>query len=194
MEVRSLLPEAGYSKAFDSLNRGLFLERLREKMGDTEELHSWWDLFSDTEAGLAGRINNTNALWNPARICRVTSGICQRDGQSIYTHMGDRWSTLWLKRAWFYAGHRARAITWNPLDSYRNLTWWTEQQLLQAGHRHKGRFFPRLMNEERALDRASGGPWRTIAQDRLQWAEKCKKWVELQDLDWASMEQLSLVW
>ena len=39
-------------KAFDSLNRSLFLHRLRQKMGDTEELRSWWHLFTHTQAGL----------------------------------------------------------------------------------------------------------------------------------------------
>ena len=39
-------------KAFDNLNRGRFLERLSGKLGNSEELRCWWNLFADTEAGL----------------------------------------------------------------------------------------------------------------------------------------------
>ena len=41
------------SKAFDSLHRGKFLRRLSEKLGNCEELRSWWNLFRHTEAGLS---------------------------------------------------------------------------------------------------------------------------------------------
>ena len=58
--------------------------------------------------------------------------------------------------------------------------------------RHRGRFFPRLMTEERALDAAAGGAWRVAAKDRSGWAEKMGSWVEQQDLPWASLEQLAL--
>ena len=40
-------------KAFDSLDRGRFLQRLQAKMGCCEELRCWWQLFEHTEAGLS---------------------------------------------------------------------------------------------------------------------------------------------
>ena len=39
-------------KAFDNLDRGRFLERLAGKLGNCEELCSWWKLFARTEAEL----------------------------------------------------------------------------------------------------------------------------------------------
>ena len=89
---------------------------------------------------------------------------CLRSARNaIHLHMRDRWSTLWLRRSWDYCGHRARAKHWDVvpgcsiLDSFRSLAWWEEQQGLCGGQRHKGRFFPRLMNEERALNHAAKG-------------------------------------
>ena len=116
----------------------------------------------------------------------------------ILQHMGERWSTHWLRRCWLYAGHRARGIHLTPtpgcslLDSYRNLEWWQEQQGLSTGHRHKGRFFPRLMSEEKAMNRAAGGPWREVAQNREGWRQCTSAWIEQQDLPWSSGVQLAL--
>ena len=107
----------------------------------------------------------------------------------------ERWSTSWLKRAWGYAGHRARSSTWRcpPLsaliDGFRTLTWWQTEQASPQGKRHSGRFFPKLMNTERALDRAACGPWRQVAQHRDRWAEGLHRWLAEHDLAWASLEQ-----
>ena len=117
---------------------------------------------------------------------------------SIHRHMGIRWGTLWLQRCWQYAGHRARGIHKVPtpgcsrLDAYRTLTWWEDQQGLSMGKRHKARFFPRLMTEERDLNRAAGGDWRVVAQDRQQWQQQLSTWIANQDLPWASYAQLAL--
>ena len=82
---------------------------------------------------------------------------------AIFTHVQYRWSTLWLQRAWSYSGHRARCHNWElrpacaRLDRFRTLNWWRDQQGRIQGTRHPGRFFPRLMNQERALEAAAGG-------------------------------------
>ena len=57
------------AKAFDSLNRGRFLQRLREKMGCCGELRSWWQMFEHTEAGLA-------TSWGESAV-PMSSGIRQ---------------------------------------------------------------------------------------------------------------------
>ena len=119
---------------------------------------------------------------------------------AICSFMRDRWSTLWLQRCWTYCGHRARCADWVPkpgcavLDQYRTLPCWQEQQQSQGGLRHKGRFFPKLMNQERALDAAAGGSWRVVARDKPLWLERMRAWVEQEDLPWASLERLSLEW
>ena len=107
----------------------------------------------------------------------------------------ERWSTSWLRRAWGYAGHRARSSQWRcpPLsaviDEFRTLAWWQTEQASPRGLRHPGRFFPKLMNIERALDRAAGGPWRHVAQNRDMWAQGLTIWLSEHDLPWASLEQ-----
>ena len=53
MEMWPLVLKLDISKAFDSLHRGKFLHRLSEKLGNCEELRSWWNLFQHTEAGLS---------------------------------------------------------------------------------------------------------------------------------------------
>ena len=117
---------------------------------------------------------------------------------AIQRHMGARWSTLWLHRAWAYAGHRARSGLWVPptpsglLDSFRSLSWWQNEQGLKQGKRHPARFYPRLMGEERDLDKAAGGPWRDVAMDRVQWRAMMDVWVEQQDLPWSSHTQLAI--
>ena len=126
---------------------------------------------------------------------------CLRSARyAISSAVSHRWSTLWLQRCWSYCGHRARCSEWIPkpacavLNEYRGLPWWTDQQGRVEGLTHKGRFFPRLMTEERALDAAAGGDWRVVAQDRAGWAGKMGAWVEQQDLPWASLEQVALDW
>ena len=82
----------------------------------------------------------------------------------ISAHHKDRWSTMWLRRCWLYCGHRARGAQWHPipgstlLDRFRDLTWWQNQQLSRTGLRHPRRFYPKLMNDERSLNAAAGGP------------------------------------
>ena len=116
----------------------------------------------------------------------------------IQQHMRVRWGTLWLQRCWDYAGHRARGCNRVPLpgtailDSYRTLTWWEREQGTATGKRHPGRFFPRLMTEERALNRAAGGDWREVAQNRTEWKGRVVHWLANHDLPWASFEQLAL--
>ena len=123
------------------------------------------------------------------RIVRSARALLHRAGLP-------RWSTCWLQRWWGYAGHRARAMLRDHppfsshLDSVRTLEWW--QNSKRAGVSHPGTFFPRLMNLERAMDKACGGNWRVCAQDRRMWAAKRRVWVEQQDLPWASGLQLCL--
>ena len=117
---------------------------------------------------------------------------------AIQRHLGLRWSTLWLQRSWDYAGHRARSYLWQPptpsglLDSFRTLEWWRNEQEHKLGKRHPGRFYPKLMGEERALERAAGGQWRDLAMDRNAWRAKRGEWVEQQDLPWSSHTQLAI--
>ena len=107
-----------------------------------------------------------------------------------------RWSTCWLQRWWGYAGHRARCMLRDfppfsaELDFVRTLHWWKQQSA--AGRQHPGQFYPRLMNLERAMDKACSGPWREAAQDRKGWQDKQQEWVKQQDLPWASGLQLCL--
>ena len=126
---------------------------------------------------------------------------CLRSARcAIHQHMTHRWSTLWLRRAWDYCGHRARASTaevvpgWAVLNDYRSLPWWQQQQALHNGIRHTHRFFPRLGNEERALNRAARGEWRRVAQDRHRWSQLQSAWVDQEDLPWRAPEARQLHW
>ena len=60
------------------------------------------------------------------------------------------------------------------------------------GIRHPKRFFPKLMGEERELERACGKPWREEAKDRKKWQSHKTTWIEQQDLPWASHVQLAI--
>ena len=117
---------------------------------------------------------------------------------AIQRFVGTRWSTAWLKRAWGFAGHRARSGLWRPpppsglINNFRTLEWWTKEQQTKQGKRHPGRFFPRLMGEERALEDAAEGPWRELAMDRVEWNGKLGRWLEQQDLSWCSHTQLAI--
>ena len=117
---------------------------------------------------------------------------------AIQRHLGQRWSTQWLRRVWDYAGHRARGGLWLPptpsglLDSFRTLEWWQHQQGCKRGARHPARFYPRLMGEERDLNSAAGEPWRDLAMNREGWRSKRDVWVEQQDLSWSSHTQLAI--
>ena len=117
---------------------------------------------------------------------------------AIHRFLGSRWSTEWLKRAWGFAGHRARSGLWHPpppsglIDNFQTLEWWSAEQQAKQGRRHPGRFYPRLMGEERALEAAAEGPWRDVAMDRVTWNGKLGRWLEQQDLSWCSHTQLAI--
>ena len=63
------------------------------------------------------------------------------------------------------------------IDECRPLRWWLVEQARPQGIRHGGRFFARLMPLERALDRAAGGEWRSVAQNRVTWREREKIFI-----------------
>ena len=116
----------------------------------------------------------------------------------IQQHCPERWSTSWLRRVWGYAGHRARSGGWRSpplsyyIDCFRDLRWWEQEQQSSTGLRHPARFYPKLMTEERALNRAAQGAWRRVAQDRDAWQQGLRRWLEQQDLEWSSHTQLAI--
>ena len=107
-----------------------------------------------------------------------------------------RWSTCWLQRWWGYSGHRGRSMLRDfppfsaEIDFTRTLHWWKQQSA--AGRQHPGQFYPRLMNLERAMDKACGCPRRELVHNRREWKARERAWVEQQDLPWASGLQLCL--
>ena len=111
----------------------------------------------------------------------------------VFKVLGKRWSTVWLERVWSYAGHRARLprgfLASKILCDFRTRFWWHNEQGQQGGERHPRRFFPRLTLHENALDEASGGSWREVAQDRWYWKSLLPGWVSSQDVAWASGKQ-----
>ena len=123
---------------------------------------------------------------------------CNRSARdAVHKYLQIRWSTTWLERTWNYRGHIARAalLPHPPASSMfvqcRTLQWWESQQQ-QAGMRHAGKFFPKLMKLERELNHASGGIWQEVAQSRVAWKGACGNWLKLMDVDWASLSQPSL--
>ena len=116
----------------------------------------------------------------------------------LYKFQVQRWSARWLQRVWRYAGHRARGcnkpvkVASVQIDEWRQLRWWNVEQNRPQGIRHRGRFFARLMPHERALDRAAGGPWRMVAQDRVLWREREKTYIHNVDVGWTSGRQDSI--
>ena len=118
----------------------------------------------------------------------------------VHKYSKKRWSTLWLERWWQYAGHRTRCSLHGTLnastiiDGFRTRTWWLEQQSRPTtGLRHPGHIYPRLMNMERDMDKAAGGPWREKAYDRQGWRDLLTAWIVQKDLPWASHRQLSVM-
>ena len=111
-----------------------------------------------------------------------------------------RWSTIWCERHWSYLGHLARGLLQHPNSaatvpcSYRSLEWWNkEKQKTESGRvKHAHQYFARLMNAERLLDSAAGGPWRVLAQNREQWRGHLPQWIQASDVEWASGRQLAL--
>ena len=117
---------------------------------------------------------------------------------ALHTAGVERWSTLWLRRYWSFAGHRVRS-TLRPVppissdfENFRTLPWWSQQKSLKHGVRHRGRHFPRLSMLEQKMDRVAGSPWRLLAYNRVEWKAKEAGWVELMDVPWASGRQLSV--
>eukprot|EP00439_Symbiodinium_sp_Y106_P015486 s535_g2.t1 len=111
----------------------------------------------------------------------------------------ERWSTLWLRRYWGYAGHRVRSIlSAHPpiscdLEHFRTLPWWTYQKSLKGrGVKHKGRHYARLTVLEQNMDEVAGAPWRNLAHDRKAWKACEDKWVARMDVPWSSGRQLSI--
>ena len=113
----------------------------------------------------------------------------------------ERWSTVWLRRYWRYAGHRVRTVMSDAppischFEHFRTRAWWTHQQSktpAQGGIRHKGRHFARLTALEQNMDRVVRGPWRQCAHDRGAWRGLEDAWVELMDVPWSSGRQLAI--
>ena len=113
----------------------------------------------------------------------------------------ERWSTVWLRRYWRYAGHRVRTVLAEAppischFEHFRTLSWWTYQQSktpAQGGIRHKGRHFARLTTLEQNMDRVAQGPWRQAAHDGGAWKGLENGWVRLMDVPWSSGSQLSI--
>ncbi|CAE7577241.1 unnamed protein product [Symbiodinium sp. CCMP2592] len=112
----------------------------------------------------------------------------------------ERWSTLWLRRYWRYAGHRVRTVlSEHPpiscdFEHFRTLPWWNRQKALPQGQgvKHKGHHFARLTQLEQNMDRVAGHPWRVMAHDRNAWRNKEDAWVAHMDVPWSSGRQLAL--
>ena len=118
----------------------------------------------------------------------------------IHKYSKKRWSTVWLERWRQYAGHRTRCNLHGTLnaasiiDGFRTRTWWLEQQSKPTtGLRHPGHIYPRLMNMERDMDKAAGGPWREKTYNRQGWRDLLTAWTVQKDLPWASHRQLSVM-
>ena len=106
----------------------------------------------------------------------------------------ERWSTLWLRRYWGYAGHRVRSIlsTHPPiscdLEHFRTLPRWIHQKSLKGrGVKHKGRHYARLTVLEQNMDAVAGAPWRNLAHDRKAWKACEDRWVAHMDVPWSSV-------
>ena len=109
----------------------------------------------------------------------------------------ERWSTMWLRRWWSFAGHRVRGmLAPHPVisslyEDFRTGPWWQLEKQRKDGLKHC-QHYPRLSNLETKMNMVAGAPWRTRAHDRKGWKQLEDKWVELMDLPWASGRQLSV--
>ena len=111
----------------------------------------------------------------------------------------ERWSTVWLRRFWQYAGHRARGgdqqhpVISSVLEGFRTKSWWEEEKRKPSSQRMKHvHHFARLMQIESWLDDAAGGPWRMFAKNRSTWKAWEANWISNLDPPWASGRQASL--
>ena len=112
----------------------------------------------------------------------------------------ERWSTLWLRRYWRYAGHRVRSSL-SPVppiscefEHFRTLPWWQWQQTRTKpwGVRHAGHHYARLTVLEKNFDLVAGAPWRNLAHDRVAWKAREEAWVHHMDVPWSSGRQLTI--
>ena len=113
----------------------------------------------------------------------------------IWKHRGLRWGDIALQMFWRYSGHRARqeegSVT-AELTHFRTLQWWSREQRLSGGLRHR-RHFPALMSAERQVAAAAGGEnWRDIARHRVLWKQKEGTWLQRMAVPWSSLRQLAL--
>ena len=110
----------------------------------------------------------------------------------------ERWSTMWLRRYWSFAGHRVRATLHevppvsSEFENFRTLPWWLHQQSIKHGVKHQGRHYARLTLLEQKMDAVAGHPWRNLAHDRRAWKGRESAWVDTMDVPWASGRQLSV--
>ena len=127
-----------------------------------------------------------------ARSLRTARYLLQQSGF-------ERWSTMHLRLAWRYAGHRSRGILLQTpgaaacLTHFRTPEWWLAQQSIVTGLRHKRRHYPRITLEERMLSSVfKGQDWRPHAEHRGHWKSLECEFVRLHDCSWASLQQLAL--
>ncbi|CAE7650830.1 unnamed protein product, partial [Symbiodinium necroappetens] len=104
----------------------------------------------------------------------------------------ERWSTMWLKRYWAFAGHRVRTTLHevppisSEFENFRTLPWWTHQKTLKHGVKHQGRHYARLTILEQRMDAVAGYPWRALAYNRREWKGREAAWVGEMDVPWTS--------
>ena len=106
----------------------------------------------------------------------------------------ERWSTLWLRRWWSFAGHRTRGmLAPHPVisslhEDFRTGPWWQHEKQRKQGLKHC-QHYPRLSNIEKNMNAVTQGPWREKAHDRRGWKQLEQRWVDTMDLPWASGRQ-----
>ena len=120
--------------------------------------------------------------------------------QLICLNVRERWSTQWLSRFWGFSGHVARGMDLQSPPSssiicfHRTSEWWEMQKLTVSGLRHSGRFFPKMTEMDKKMNAVAGGPWRTVARDRVKWKGLANDWIQQQDVPWASGQQFMIEW
>ncbi|CAE7191823.1 unnamed protein product, partial [Symbiodinium necroappetens] len=114
---------------------------------------------------------------------------------ALHRHEIQRWSTFILSQIWSLAGHASRGDeVASAMMRWRNLAWWRIEQTIPpswGGHRHSGRFNPHL-DIERQIVEVAGEDWQSKAGDRIWWANMEDRFVEKNDVPWASGEQNQL--
>ena len=109
-----------------------------------------------------------------------------------------RWGDKHVLAFWRYTGHlvresqKERPSVPGTMAKFRDLVWWNRQQGQQQGKR-RHRHFPFLMNAERRIASTIGdAAWRVAACNRAQWKGFEEKWLEREQIPWASGRQSSL--